>query len=93
MPGSAPIRGLRVLPLYCTHMLRCSDDSATVIDEQVSLILCGNMVVTFQKLSAMCLASRFVSGCGPAKAGSKRRGRLSGYALMDAVVDHLFCHP
>jgi magnesium transporter len=72
------------------HMLRYSSDATTVIDEQVSLILCGNMVVTFQE----SVGDVFEQIRQRLRAG-KGRVRNAGadylaYALMDAVVDHYF---
>ena len=72
------------------RMLQYSTENATVTSEQVSLILCDNVLITFQET----IGDVFEQVRQRIRAGKGRARRMGAdylaYALMDAVVDHYF---
>ncbi|NLW85210.1 MAG: magnesium/cobalt transporter CorA [Phycisphaerae bacterium] len=72
------------------RMLRYGVDAASVTSEQVSFILCGNTLITFQELVGDVfepVRQRIRAGKGRAR---KMGADYLAYALMDAAVDQYF---
>lgn len=72
------------------RMLRYSADSAAVVGEQVSFILCDHTLITFQEAVGDVfeqIRQRIRTGKGRTR---KQGGDYLAYALIDAIVDHYF---